>query len=58
MADIARPVTAIIDFQGIAINIDQRDLPPGVAEDQLNLTCIELGEVSTRRGMLEVTFEA
>lgn len=57
MAEQAKPSVWGIDFVGIVINIDQRDIPPGAAEDQLNLTCIELGEMSVRRGMQEIIFD-
>ena len=56
MAEPAKPAVTVVDFPGIATNIDERDLPPGAAEDQLNMTCIEVGEMRTRQGLREVIF--
>lgn len=46
------------DFQGLVDNIDQRDIPPGAAEDQINACCILMGELSIRLGYRTVVFDA
>ena len=58
MAEPAKPAVVAFDFPGLISNIDQRDLPPGAAEDQFNLTSIEIGEMQVRQGVREVIFEA
>ena len=45
------------DFPGMLRNQDPQDLPPGGAEVQLNLACIERGQMRSRGGMRQVTFE-
>ena len=46
------------DFVGLIDNVDQRDLPPGAADDQVNICCIVLGELSVRLGYREILFDA
>lgn len=45
------------DFPGLIDNIDQRDIPPGAADVQVNICCIVLGELSVRLGYREVSFD-
>lgn len=45
------------DFMGLIDNVDQRDLPPGAAEMQINICCIVLGEVQSRLGYRTVGFD-
>ena len=45
------------DFPGLIDNIDQRDIPPGAADTQVNICCIILGELSVRLGYREVSFD-
>jgi len=45
------------DFPGLIDNIDQRDIPPGATDDQVNACCIILGELSIRLGYREVVFD-
>jgi hypothetical protein len=58
MSEPAKSTVTLADFPGLIDNVDQRDLPPGGAEVQVNATCIRLGELQIRRGLREVTFEA
>ena len=57
MAKPARPVVVAVDFPGILTNVDPRDLSEGAAEVQLNLQSMRYGEVSSRLGCREITFE-
>ena len=45
------------DFPGLMDNIDPRDIPPGAADDQVNICCIVMGELSVRLGYREVTYD-
>ena len=45
------------DFPGLIDNMDPRDLPPGAAEDQVNLACVLVGELTVRLGYKEVSFD-
>lgn len=45
------------DFPGLIDNMDQRDLPPGAADVQINMCCIVLGELQCRLGYKEVSFD-
>lgn len=45
------------DFPGLIDNIDQRDIPPGAADEQVNCCCIILGELSIRLGYKAVLFD-
>lgn len=58
MAQPARPTVEINDFPGMLSNIDARDLPNGAAESQVNVTSVVAGELRSRLGMREVTFES
>ncbi len=53
----AKPDVFIPDFLGMMTNVDQRDIATGAAEVQVNLQCVRIGELSTRSGLREVTFE-
>ena len=53
----AKPVAQTIDFPGLLTNVDSRDLPAGAAEEQLNATCVTLGELRIRLGIREVVFD-
>lgn len=46
------------NFQGMADNVDRRDLPEGAAWVQVNLTCLRPSELQARGGWRPVTFEA
>lgn len=58
MSDTPRVSVEMADFPGLVLNVDRRDLPPGAAEEQTNLACLSVGELSVRRGYREVTFES
>jgi hypothetical protein len=58
VAKPAQPVAVSTDFPGILTNVDPRDLPPGAAEEQINMLSIVSGELRVRAGIQEVTFEA
>lgn len=53
----AKESVLITDFPGLVNNADKRDLPPGVAEEQVNAQSRVRGELTVRRGLREVTFE-
>ena len=57
MASPARQEIAMTDFPGLALAADPRDIPPGSSEEQVNMACINIGELVVRRGLREVTFE-
>ena len=46
------------DFPGIFLLTDPIDLPPGGAQDQLNLKSDEPGQANVRLGMLPVSFDS
>lgn len=58
MAKPAKPVAVSIDFPGLVTNVDPRDLPAGAAEDQVNITCVQVGELRVRLGMRETLFDS
>jgi hypothetical protein len=47
----------IDDFPGLFAGTDPLDLPAGGAEEQVNVTCLVLGELQVRAGYRVVTFE-
>jgi len=53
----AQDSVEMLDFPGLMLNVDPRDYPPGAAEEQENIACILMGELTVRRGMKEVVFE-
>jgi len=57
MAEQNRAWVQIRDFQGINLNADPQDLPPGQAVDQVNVTCLKEGQIETRGGFRFVEFE-
>lgn len=57
MPQAARPVAISVDFPGMMTNVDPRDLPAGAAEEQVNATCVVIGELRVRLGVREVTFD-
>ena len=57
MAQLPRAAAEIRDFGGLVNNVDPRDLEDGMAEVQINCCSILLGELTVRRGLLEVSFE-
>jgi hypothetical protein len=48
----------IEDFQGMATNADPTDLPPGLSAEQVNVNGLKRGELSLRRGLRPLTFDA
>ena len=57
MAEMPRTTVQMTDFPGMIANMDPRDLPPGAAEDQVNVCCILVGELQVRLGLREPNFE-
>lgn len=45
------------DFPGLVTNADGGGVPPGAAEEQINLMSNRVGELTSRPGLLLVTFE-
>jgi len=46
-----------VDFPGMIDNLDRIDLPPGAADEQINATCVVVGELQVRLGYRPVVFE-
>ncbi len=59
MPDDKKPDASVVigDFPGLYTSADARDLPPGSAVIQVNLTCIRIGELVVRHGSRQLTFE-
>ncbi len=57
MAEKAKARVEARDFPGMIEGVDVEDLPPGAAEEQVNMTSLVPGEMSTRRGYRQVQFE-
>lgn len=57
MPDTPRAVVAMEDFPGLMLDADPRDLPPGAAAEQVNVTSEDIGRLMSRKGFLVVTFE-
>ena len=45
------------DFVGLIDNMDPRDLPPGAADDQVNICSVLVGELTVRLGYRECSFD-
>lgn len=45
------------DFPGLVTNADGGGVPPGAAEEQINLMSNRVGELTSRPGLIQVTFE-
>lgn len=54
---LPRATVEMTDFPGMIDNMDRLDLPPGTANEQVNATCVAVGQMQVRRGMRQVTFE-
>lgn len=50
-------VLVIRDFPGLASNMDTADLEAGKAQVQTNAVCTNNGELRSRLGLRQVTFE-
>ena len=57
-SDPAQVEVKIEDFRGMATNVDPADLPPGLAAEQSNVTGIERGILTLRRGLRPLSFDA
>lgn len=57
MAQLAKSADQMSDFPGLQSNADARNLPTGASKDQVNLTCVRLGQMNVRPGFRVVTFE-
>lgn len=58
MAYAAPVEVKIEDFQGMATNVDPTDLPPGLAAEQVNMTGVERGILTLRRGFRPLSFDS
>lgn len=58
MPSPATPKVNAFDFPGIIANLDDRDLPDGAAELQVNMCSYELGLMITRGGLQPVVFDS
>lgn len=57
MAPAPRNYTEITDFPGLVSNADGSEVPPGAADEQVNLMSHKVGELTARPGLIPVTFE-
>ncbi len=44
------------DWSGLVTDVDPHDYTAGTAREQINMTCVDLGEIQTRGGYKPVTF--
>lgn len=58
MGQKAESTVEIRTFRGMVSNADQHDLQPGQAKVQVNVASTKLGELSIRRGLRELSFDA
>ena len=58
MGEPAKKAVDIRQFNGMATNVDSEELKPGVAEVQVNVNGLKLGQLEVRRGLREVRFDA
>jgi hypothetical protein len=58
MGQPARNTVQISDFPGLITNVDHHDLPDGAADIQTNVVCQSVGQIVTRKGYREVSFES
>lgn len=56
-SDPAQVEVKIEDFRGMATNADPTDLPPGLAAEMVNMTGIERGALTLRRGLRPLVFD-
>lgn len=47
----------IDDFAGFATNADSHERPPGVAVEQVNLTCAMPGALTVRGGFRDIVWD-
>lgn len=47
----------IDDFGGLATAVDSHERPPGIAVEQVNITCINPGQLVVRGGYRPVVFD-
>jgi len=57
MPDQAKNKKSYNDFGGLYLLSDPMDLPPGAAQDQVNIKSDEPGQMEVRGGMLPVSFD-
>lgn len=46
------------DFLGLVNNVDDRAIPPGAGQIQINCCCIRMGELEVRWGLRQLTFDS
>jgi len=57
MGKPAKSGAQVRDWPGMLPDADPRDIPPGAAEEQVNVQSATPGELSVRPGYRVVTFE-
>lgn len=57
MAIPPKSSVSLSDFPGLVEAADPEDVPPGAGQDQVNLTCLKAGQLTTRPGFRVVSFE-
>ncbi len=57
MADQNRSWVQVREFKGLVLSTDAHDRDPSQAADQVNLACLQDGQLQTRGGFRFVTFE-
>jgi hypothetical protein len=57
MSPQPKSFTDISDFVGLVTNAEGDSLPPSAADKQTNLMSNRIGELTSRPGIIQVTFE-
>lgn len=57
MSEPVQAAVEVMQFQGLATNVDPTDRPPGLAVEQKNVTSQTPGELRIRRGIRKLTFK-
>ena len=52
-----REALVIRDWPGLVTNMSSEDLPEGAAEVQVNVTGVRAGELRSRAGLFQLTFD-
>lgn len=55
--DVPQTAVVLADFPGLVLDRDPHDIPPGASDDQVNATCENSGQLTSRAGFVLVTFE-
>ena len=57
MSPQPKTFTDMADFVGLVTNAEGDSLPPSAADKQTNLMSNRIGELTSRPGLVQVTFE-